>query len=537
VAGLFPKGFGKVEGRERFDWLVTTGLMRNGKLRGMEDTTAEEIAQMREVFGIRGDGPMHLLAPQEGAGLAVISLPFDHPKLDEQIIHDLVRLYTQVAPHPEAGPEERRKRANLKINFNTPKPILGLDEYDAFVAGWAGLVFANNATERGRQLYEKVVDMFGYMGDGDDQSRPIDQLLYTHKNTDFADKWTGMAGASATDAYFFTAVAAPLMALMVEKALDEAGAKDLLRDLIIKVNKGEVVHLEKALADVLSADEAARLLKVSSLRIPNRSADNLSLFMAPAMKRGYVDGVHPRPQNERLDSMGGQLDIRLYMRDPQNPARTAFVLTHGTTTRSISRYTRSYDLASMPTIKRLLPHGDVLVVHRFSYGETDAVPSEFLNTDCANPRYLWGIRSADQHLVNAFAWLRAGGYNRIIALANNAGALPLLSAAASDGQVDQIVLFDPWRRIGTFVCRPDELTQILQGYMAKIKAPVHVVNRRWSALYGGHGGPDMEKRMNTLFKDITWLPAAKRPEWALNWNTMEQYPDLWWPEVEKRLKK
>ncbi|MBI1364136.1 MAG: hypothetical protein GC134_09140 [Proteobacteria bacterium] len=535
IAPLFPKGFGENSEHPTFDWLVTTGDMRSGKLRGMEPIKDEEIKEMREAFGFRGDGPSQLLAPDEGPGLAVVDLPFDHPKLDEELIQDIVRLYTKVYPHPELGPKERQRRANLKIDFSAQKPELSLADYDALLAGWASFVYANNAVERSRQLYEKMLDTLGYMGDGDEKSQPIDQRLWGHKNTDFAKNWKGLDSASPIDAYAFKHAMAPLMALQMEEALDEAGAKDTLKDLFIKVNNGDVFYLEKGLAEYLTEDDVRRVAGLPF--VARRGIDEVTKIMEEAVRRGYVDGIYPRPQNEGLASMGGMLDVRLYKKDPQNPSDTAFLLSHGTTTRSFSRSTRVYDMLAMPTIKKLMNYGDVFVMQRYSYGKSDGVPPEFLNADCENPRYLWGIRSSDQHFTNAAIWLKASGYKRIVGIANNAGALPLLSAASTEQNFDQIFLFDPWRRIGTYVCKPDELSNLLKGFVSKIKAPIHVVNRRWSALYGGHGDHmNMDQRMKDIFGDVTWLPKDKAPSWALNWNTMEQYPELWWPVFEKNYK-
>ncbi|MBI1364023.1 MAG: hypothetical protein GC134_08555 [Proteobacteria bacterium] len=537
IAPLFPKGFGENSEHPTFDWLVTTGAMRGGKVRGMNIISDEVMSQVRRDFGIRGDGPKDLLSPNEGPSLAVIDMPFDHPKLDEELIRDIIRLYTKVYPHPELGPKERQRRANLKIDFNAKKPELSLADYDALLAGWASLVYANNAVERNRQLYEKLLDTLGYLGDGDEKSQPIDQRLYGHKNTELATDWKGADNASPIDAYAFKHAIAPVMALQIEKALDDASAKETLKDLFIRVNNGDVFYLEKVLSEYLTEDEVKQV--TSFPFIQNRNLTTVSDLMMEAVRRGYVDGVYPRPQSEELASMGGSLDARLYMKDPENPSRTVYVLSHGIVNRSMSMFVRIYDLLAMPLIKKLMDHGDVFVVQRYSYGETDAVPPEFLNTSCKKPRYLWGIRSSDQHFTNAAIWLKASGYEKIIGIANDAGSLPLMSAEAANHNFDELFLFDPWRAIGTYVCAPEELTRLMKGFMSKIKVPVHVTNALWLPLYGGHSiGMDMEKRMADIFpNNLVWLPKEKAPQWSTRWNDTEQYPDNWWPSLEKALTK
>jgi pimeloyl-ACP methyl ester carboxylesterase len=462
--------------------------------------------------------------------------------LDEQIIHDLVRLYTQVAPHPEAGPEERRKRANLKINFGADRPLLGVEDYDALLMGWAGFVFAGNAQERTRALYTKVNDYLGYTGGQQSESRAITTVFHPLTNPKYLTDWAGMDRASGHEAAFHTAVAAPLMALRIEQKLDDAQSPQTLRDVFIKVNGGEVTSLEDGLKSALEAEDLPALL-AHDQTMGSFANDVLDRFVLTAARRGYVDVIQPRPENESIHSMGGLLDTRMYMQDPTRPKRTVFVMTHGGTLPWISRQTRSYDLMAMPTIRKMLPHGDVMVVHRFSYGQTENVPPEFANIDCARPRYLWGIRSADQHMSNVATWLKASGYRKIIGVGHRIGALPLLAAAADGGGYDQIFLFDPWRTVRTQICQPDELQRALKELADQTKAPVHVVAGIWDHLYllkaDAEGKPlDMRQRMGAIFGNrLTWVAADTLPVWDVYSHTAEQYPDLWWPEVEKRLQK
>ena len=532
VAQLFPLGFGEGESKS-FDWLVTSGTLTGGKVLG-----GDFERQRNKIVRTNGDSAAMRLAPVEGTGLAVIDLPLDHTRLDEQIIHDLVRLYTQAYPHKDMGPKERRQKLSLKIDFGSEQTTFPMADYDALMAAWAGFVFAGDAGLRSELLYNKFIDYLGYAVDRSDRAHALDPMITELKNVDFIANWEGLDKANAADAYVYKYVAAPLMAIYIEKALEEAGAAALIKDLFIKVNKGEVLHFEKALSEFLTPYEVTRLL--TPPRIENLSADSAAEVMMVAARRGYVNIPYPRPLNERINSMGGVLDVRLYMANPQEPARTVFVLTHGGMPGIMSLYARSYDLLSMPLIKKLWSHGDVAVVQRYSYGETASVPAEFLNSRCENPRFKWGIRSTDQHFTNVSEWLRAGGYTKVIGLGFGAGALPMLSAAASDGGYDQLFVFDPWRTMQGKVCGQDELTKVIKDYVKKIEAPVTAINGSWVGLYAsgrGAKGDDMEGFMNTLFSDSVWIPADKFPAWSFDIVNGEQYPQTWWDAFEKRLKK
>ena len=531
VAQLFPLGFGEGENKS-FDWLVTSGSLTGGKVFG-DDFTRER----DKIARTNGENAAMRLAPDEGTGLAVIDLPLDHTRLDEQIIHDLVRLYTQAYPHKDMWPKERQQKLSLKIDFGGEKTTFPMDEYDALMAAWAGFVYAGDATLRSELLYNKFIDYLGYAIDKSERAHALDPMITDLKNTEFLTSWEGLAKANAADAYVYKYIAAPLMAMHIEKALEESGSTVLLKDLFIQVNKGEVLHFEKALSEVLSPYEVTRVL--APPRIENLSFDSASEVMMVAARRGYVNLPYPRPLNERINSMGGVLDVRLYMANPQESARTVFVITHGGMPRPMSLYARSYDLLSMPLIKKLWSHGDVAIVQRYSYGETAAVPAEFLNSRCTNPRFKWGIRSADQHFTNVSEWLRAGGYTKVIGLGFGAGALPMMSAAASDGGYDQLFVFDPWRTMQGKVCGQDELTKVIKGYVKKIEAPVTAINGGWVRLYAsgrGAKGDDMQGFMNTLIDDSVWIPADKFPAWSLDIVNGEQYPQTWWDAFEKRLK-
>lgn len=532
LSPLFPTGFGADGGHKEFDWLVTTGLLTGGKLYGNQFGK-----ELEGIYRTKGDDAAYLLSPSEGNRLAVINLPFDHPRLDEQIIHDLVRLHTKVYPHKDMGPKERRQKLSLKIDFGAEKTFFPLADYDALMAGWAGFVYAGNVGERSRQLYSKFIDFMGYTAGEQEKAEALHPLLYGKHNPDFAEKWSGMKEAADIDAYFFQYIMAPLMAMQIEDALENTSATDTLKDLFIKVNSGESLHLEKALGEHLTPDDVKRLLSIPV--IENKSADAAAQFIMPAARRKYIDIPYPRPDNQRISSMGGTLDTRLYMANPDEPSRTAFVLTHGGTPREMSIYARSYDLMAMPIIKNLWKYGDVLVLQRYSYGDTSAVPAEFLNSKCNSPRYVWGIRSSDQHFANAAAWLRASGYTKIIGVANGSGALPLLSAASVSEGYDQLYLFDPWRTVQGKVCKQDELKKILKGFLSKIKVPTHVINGGWTALYEADRGVvgGMHKLMEEIFgQGISWYSSKDMPAWALGIVGAEQYPDVWWPMFEKSYK-
>jgi len=225
----------------------------------------------------------------------------------------------------------------------------------------------------------------------------------------------------------------------------------------------------------------------------------------------------PEPLNKFLISQGRELDIAFFVRKNRTATtRQIFVITHSDVFESHYTNLSAFDFMALPLVKKLIPKGDVAVLHRGNYGSTENALSESLG-DCTVFDYEWGSTSAALHINDTADWLRERSYDTITLITSGVGAFGAL-AALERKSYDNAVLFDPWRgyrKDGQ--CGGDAIVQVMRENVADNHVPFTLL---------GMEGNITQTAVADAFNQIFQQGVKKR------YRFNHRYPAWLWPYIQ-----
>lgn len=447
--------------------------------------------------------------PLDESDVAFLSVLPTDPLFDVQIARLWVRLFTSGRPHPELGPQQRRTKLE--------KTDLPVDIFDALVEGYAALAAAHEKSGRSNFLYASLLDYFSVAGNLPNPHAP-NPLCARPGIGNFISRQTDNGFASSRDRMVYTQCLAPLHSVFLHglASIGEKASPTLIRDWIREMHGGTYTP---------SRLPAGRELDGLTWRMTLAKADLASFVqaheLAHDMKLIELPSAGHRPKNERIFSEGAYLDGRLYRKKAGTRADRIFLLTHSYN-RVAPRTTHAFDFVAANTVKALLKYGDVFVLHRAHYGETEhALPESY--GSCDDPDFQKASQNGAIHIADTARWLKLRrGYSSVIGISRSVGALALLGAAA-EGDLAALFIADPVRGAATedSICSPEKLFPVLERLYEDAKhVPMRLISRRYLLFY--KDGRD--EKMQQILPNLTWLKGAPERDQA---DGFFQHPEDW----------
>jgi hypothetical protein len=230
-----------------------------------------------------------------------------------------------------------------------------------------------------------------------------------------------------------------------------------------------------------------------------------------------------------VDGPLGKAETFLWKENPSQPnKKRVFLVTHKTFSQSLpvpQRMDRYY----RRLLVELLPHGDVLVVHRPHIGGAKGAEEHY--GPCSNPDYRSATKVAGTYVMAATKYLQSLGYNHIVGLGEAAGALAVVDGARN-GVMEQVFTFNAGRGILSpdNRCRDTESMQVMVEARQHLAVPVIHMASNQDARYQT---AERRKLLEASGDETLWYDM---PPYTDGHYMMWFHTDLWVDDLISRLR-